>query len=148
MENVQNSIICNKIREKYPGQLVESNSVGLLIAVDDEKEREAAIHFILKVYHENKNDGPIAISFDAQTTLDNFGGNLVISPLNWHKCDVTNPPSSFILNDCDTSVTSKTSDLENQGVLSSIQCTASTKKNKRCLRKTFHSSSVCWQHRV
>ena len=104
------------------------------------RRRERTIHFIRTIFRADNQDGPIAVSFGAQSMLDEEKCEVIIQPIQWNiKCDGIQPPSQFTLKEFDTEMP------EN---FDQCQCSVITKKGKQCKRMTYHESGVCWQHRI
>jgi hypothetical protein len=140
MDTVLNSCIVSQlVNIGYCVYPVPSNSVVVLLALDDEKEREKAIHDIRMLCRTHPAENPSAVSFGAQSLYEEIKGEIIIRPAHWDICNVENPPLQFTLKDCNVDTAS---------VGSKQRCSSLTKSNLRCNRMTFHESSVCWQHRI
>jgi hypothetical protein len=112
--------------------------VGVLLPLDNEKEREQTIHFLRNLSKTSAEDGPLAISFGAQSMYDEENGEIIFQPANWDICAVQHPPFQFKLKDFDT---------EALPMGSTHRCSSLKKRGLRCKRLTFHEFCTCWQHR-
>lgn len=121
----------------YVIQPVPANSVGVLLPLDNEKEREQAIHFFRNLSPTSTEDGPLAVAFGAQSMYDEDNGEIIFQLANWDICAVEQPPFQFKLKDFDTETLGSTR-----------RCCSLTKRGLCCKRLTFHESGTCWQHRL
>lgn len=125
MDTVFNSsIVSQLVKFGYCLQPVPSCSVAVLLPLDDEKEREKAIHDILKLCRTHSAEGPLAVSFGAQSLYEEIKGEIVIQLAHWDICSAVHPPMQFTLKDCITEKCSKR------------LCSSLTKRGSRCKRMT------------
>ena len=133
METVLSSVFISQlVRFGYSIKTVQSNSVAVLLPLDNEQERELVIHILLKLCEEHSSDGPFALSFGAQSLYEERNGEIIFQPVRWDICNVDHPPFQLTLKDYDASAVSKR------------RCTASTKRGKNCKRMTFYESALSW----
>ncbi len=95
-------VVARLLAEGYLIQPVPANSVGVLLPLDNEKEREQTIHFLRNLSKTITEDGPLAISFGAQSMYDEENGEIIFQPADWDICAVNHPPVQFKLKDFNT----------------------------------------------
>lgn len=103
MDTVFNSIVFSQLAKLgYSFQPVPSNSVAMLLPLENEKEREHAIHVLRNLCGSHSADGPLAVSFGAHSLYDESNGEIIIQLVHWDICTVEHPPLQFTLKDCNT----------------------------------------------
>jgi hypothetical protein len=131
-ETVFSSTLVSQLVEfGYSIKAVPSNSVALLLPLDNEKEREHVIHILRKHCMANSSDGPLAVSFGAQSLYEERKGEIIIQLVHWDICNIEHLPLQFTLKDCSTEVSPG----------SKRYCCALTRRGLPCKRMTFHESA-------
>ncbi len=137
IENVSNAHLVKLITGAgYKVKVIPANSVLLAIPLDNEVAREKLLSVIKRAIGDCIDDGPVSVSFGAQSIYDDDKSGIILQVDHWDLCTEAEPPRTIFMKDFDTFAGPKR------------QCSAFAKSGVQCTRKTYHESGECWQHRI